>query len=243
MLPTFAFVAEFESGAAALANHPAVDAVLLDPDEEGDATLGGAVDRIAAFVKSGHHVCVYTLDRRPYFLARCRRAGAYGMVLKSDSLDILVDCLMQVARGNVAISSNVALPASTIDGPVMKLTARQRQVLAGRARGEPFRRIARKLDISERTAHDHWAAVARNFAGFLTSHSPADLERSLGLDHGPAPLAPGLTLRATLTLGQTLGSDVSPHGATRRSRPTPQHRDRSSRLGVHRDGAVPVGTF
>jgi DNA-binding NarL/FixJ family response regulator len=191
MLPGFAFVAGFRSGATVLAKQPAVDAVLFDPHAGDEAPAGASSrDTIAALVSAGYRVCVYTLDRRPHFLACCSRAGAHGLVLKCDPLDDLARCLRQVARGYRATSSSVALPPAAIGGHPVTLTGRQRQVLAGRARGEPFRRIARRLNISERTAHDHWSAIARAFADFLSTHSPADLERSLGLDPGPAPLAP-----------------------------------------------------
>lgn len=219
MLPMFDFAHGFANGAAALTNRPAVDAVLLDPTAGDDgSSSSAAVDNVAAFVSAGYRVCLYTLDQRPHFLARCRRAGARGVVMKSDPLDTLIDCLVQVARGRVAISSNVTLPVSTTGGPVMRLTERQRQVLAGRARGETFRRIARKLNISERTAHDHWAAVARNFAGFLTSHSPADLERSLGLDPGPAALAPEVTPVRAVTYERAVSPNHTAPGQ-RRSAP------------------------
>jgi two-component system nitrate/nitrite response regulator NarL len=239
MLPTFDFAEGYASCAAALANQPAVDVLVFDPKDDGDTPLGdSAMDKIAAFVAAGYRVCVYTRDRRPCFLARCRRAGARGVVLKSDSLDTLIDCLVQVARGRIAISSNVTPPVSTTGGPIMRLTERQRQVLAGRARGEPFRRIARKLNISERTAHDHWAAIARNFAGFLISHSPADLERSLGLDPSPALLTPGLTLRAA----PAFGPGAMARSVIRDPRRAPQPVSSARRVGENRHIDVPAGT-
>jgi two-component system nitrate/nitrite response regulator NarL len=64
------------------------------------------------------------------------------------------------------------------------LTERQRTILSARARGEKFESLARRLFVSRKVAEEHWAVVARKFAGFLRDHSPADLERLLGLDPG-----------------------------------------------------------
>jgi two-component system nitrate/nitrite response regulator NarL len=189
MLSSFAFSATYANCADALADHPDADVMMLAANT-CDGGLPGRrdLDNVAACVAAGYRVCIYTLDRRPHFLARCLRAGAHGVVLKSDPLDALVECLRRVARGGIAISRNAALPDPTADGVTIALTPRQQQVLAGRARGESFHRIARRLGISERTAHDHWSAIARRFSEFLMTHSPADLERSLGLDPGAAPL-------------------------------------------------------
>ena len=64
----------------------------------------------------------------------------------------------------------------------LTLTERQRVILSARARGEKFDSIARRLFISRKVAEEHWAAVARKYASFLRDHSPADLERLLGLE-------------------------------------------------------------
>lgn len=189
MLSSLAFTATYASCADALTDLPDADVLMLAANT-CDGGLPGRrdLDNVTGCVEAGYRVCIYTLDRRPHFLARCLRAGARGVVLKSDPLDTLVECLRRVARGGIAISGNAALPDPTGDASTMALTPRQLEVLAGRARGEPFHRIARRLGISERTAHDHWSAIARHFSGFLATHSPADLERSLGLDPGAAPL-------------------------------------------------------
>jgi DNA-binding NarL/FixJ family response regulator len=56
----------------------------------------------------GYRVCVYTMDRRPYFFAHCLRTGAHGLVLKTDPLDALVDCLRRIAQGATAVSRGIA---------------------------------------------------------------------------------------------------------------------------------------
>lgn len=188
ILPTFTFSGGYATCTDALAAHPDVDVLVLDANAGDDGPAARrAVESVAVCTAAGYPVCVYTMDRRPYFLAGCLGAGARGLVLKSDPLDALDRCLRQIARGGTAVSDGIELPTGTTrDGA--SLTPRQQQVLAGRARGESFHKIARRMDISERTAQQHWTAVARRFSEFLLSHSPADLERSLGLDPGAAPL-------------------------------------------------------
>ena len=64
------------------------------------------------------------------------------------------------------------------------LTQRQRQILSARARGEKFESIGRRLFITKKVAEEHWSIIAKKFAEFLHDHSPADLERLLGLEPG-----------------------------------------------------------
>ena len=66
-------------------------------------------------------------------------------------------------------------------GHLGQLSPRQLEVLRARARGEPFKSIARRLGIDQRTVEDHMYAVTRRFADYLRTHSLADLEHELGI--------------------------------------------------------------
>lgn len=66
-------------------------------------------------------------------------------------------------------------------GLLPSLPPRQVDVLHGRARGETFAGIARRLHLSERTVESYMREVSLKFADDLATHSPADLERELGL--------------------------------------------------------------
>jgi len=87
-----------------------------------------------------------------------------------------------VAAGEVVITTALTGLAEAVErrGSVPELTERQVQVLRGRARGEPFKTIASRLDISRKTAEEHMAAVTLRFSTYLRTHSPGDLERHLG---------------------------------------------------------------
>ncbi len=165
---------------ALLAGRAAADVVLMDiaPDGSAEPTA------VRLLTRAGYLVCLYTFEDRAAVLARYIAAGVRGIVSKSDPVDSLAGALARIAVGGTAISNGYA----HVDAALPELTLRQAQILAGRARSETFHSIARRLDISERTAQDHWSAIARRFESFLRTHSPADLERSLGLDNGVAPL-------------------------------------------------------
>jgi two-component system nitrate/nitrite response regulator NarL len=141
---------------------------------------------VLACATAGYRVCLYSNERRRHLLLRCLQAGAQGVVHKAEPTETLADALFQVAAGAVVITTGLIGLAELAERreQLPTLTDRQRQVLSGRARGETFRSIARRLTISEKTAQEHWSVVTEKFAGYLRTHSAADLERLLGLDTG-----------------------------------------------------------
>lgn len=185
LLTGFTVTAGFPSVKAFLTSGAEADIVLVDIAVDG----GRETAAVRTLARIGYSVCLYTLESRPAVLTRYVEAGARGIVSKADPVDVLAGALARIAAGGTAIRNDHLDGAATLPS----LTLRQMQILAGRARGETFHSIARRLDISERTAQDHWSAIARRFAAFLRNHSPADLERSLGLDSGVAPLTFGET--------------------------------------------------
>jgi FixJ family two-component response regulator len=132
------------------------------------------------------NVVIYTNEHRRIVLAGCLAAGAQGIVHKTEPLDALAAAATAVASDEVVITPALVGLAEVVErrGELPSLSTRQRQVLAGRARGETFRRIARSLGISEKVAHEYMGEVTAKFADYLRSHSPADLERRLGIGAG-----------------------------------------------------------
>lgn len=188
LLKSFTFSASYATTEAMLEKRPAVEVVILEicGTSETDGALLGAC-AVHALTAADYRVCVYTSDNRHPLLNRCLRAGARGMVSKADAVETLAGAIAAIARGGTAISPSLTrVISSRRRTPV--LTQRQMQVLTARARGETFHSIARRLEISERTAQDHWSAIYRRYEAFLRTHSAADLERSLGLDGGVLPL-------------------------------------------------------
>ncbi|MFJ5231115.1 response regulator [Kitasatospora sp. NPDC088391] len=171
-----------------LAADARVDVVLLDLVLTGTGrpeVLQGAA-AIRAVVAAGHRVLIYTNERRQAVLVACLAAGASGVVHKAEPLPALEDAVHEVAAGRVVITQALVGLAELAErrGELPSLSARQRQVLSARARGEQFQSVADRLFITRRTAEEHMAAVTAKFAAFLRDHSPADLERHLGIAPG-----------------------------------------------------------
>lgn len=180
------FVGAFPDTESLLAARPEADVVVLDIQlgAADSRRIRHGVEAVEACHHAGYIVCVYTLERRMHLLARCLRAGARAVVHKSEPTEALGRALAALAQGGVAVTTVLGDLTELAEGrdSIPELTNRQRQVLSGRARGETFRSIARRLAISEKTAQEHWRIVTEKFAGFLRSHSAADLERLLGWD-------------------------------------------------------------
>ena len=74
-------------------------------------------------------------------------------------------------------------------GRVTVLNKRQREVLAGRARGLTYAELSRTLYLSESTLRGYWRDLSGVVSSYLQDSSPGDIERALGL--GPGDLWPG----------------------------------------------------
>lgn len=181
-------VATYEDLPTLLHERPDVDVVLLDLALSGTGrpdVLQGAAG-VRAATAAGFRVLIYTNERRREVLVGCLSCGAWGVVHKAEPLEAVVDAIARVASGEVVITPALVGLAELAERRDLlpSLSARQRQVLSARARGESFQSIGDRLFIAKKTAEEHWAIVAGKFADFLRDHSPADLERYLGLAAG-----------------------------------------------------------
>lgn len=171
-----------------LSARPDVDLILLDLHLHGAGRQGlvEGVGAVRLVVESGYPVCVHTNERRRAVLLGCLLAGARGVVHKAEPLPVLIDAIRRSASGETVMTQAMVGVAELADRrePFPTLTPRQREILAARARGEGYQSIASRMSIARRTAEEHWAAVAAKFTDFLRTHSPADLERLLGLEPG-----------------------------------------------------------
>lgn len=183
-----------------LAKRRTADVVLLavHRDGVGDAPFPAWTTAVRRLVQAGYRVCLHTAEQCTVVLLGCLAAGASAVVQMSDSLDDLRAGVRAAAAGRLLVTDSLAgLADLARSGPALpSLTERQREVLSARARGEKFESIARRLFISRKVAEEHWAAVARKYPVFLRDHSPADLERLLGLEpvdpaQAPADLQAG----------------------------------------------------
>lgn len=171
-----------------VAERPAADLVILDLRLTGAGASGvrQGPTAIRAIAALGYRICLYTDERRKLVLAQCLRAGAHGVVHKSDPLEVASAAFLAVAAGQTVITQSLVGVAEVLDrrGALPDLTARQRQVLAGRARGERWSDIAGRLFITEGVAREHMFAVNAKLAAYLKNGSPGDIEGLLGLSPG-----------------------------------------------------------
>lgn len=185
----FEVVAESASATDAVARAARVspDVILLDITMPGGSGLD-AVPRLREAAPSSRILMLSVHDDSGYVLASVR-AGAHGYLRKDSAPAELREAVRHVHAGNAFFSPPVArqLAAAIRDGAeaapparaVEQLTAREREVLAGIARGLANKEIASELGISTRTVEAHRDSIAKK----LGIRSAAALTR-LALDAG-----------------------------------------------------------
>lgn len=98
------------------------------------------------------------------------RAGARGYVTKSIAPEELVAAIQRVRDGDAVFSPRLAgfvLDAFSgeipqpVDPDLDQLTAREQEVLRLIARGQAYKQVARRLDISVKTVETHVSSVLR----------------------------------------------------------------------------------
>lgn len=166
-----------------------VDVVVLDLNLNGVRSRSPVVhgrQAVELLAQQGLRVLIYTNESRPLVLLGCLGAGAQGVIHKAEPISRLTDAIETVSQGGMAVTTAIAgfTEAARSAGLIPNLSPRQVDVLRGRARGESYQSIADRLYITKKTAEDYMSAVTRKFADYLAHHSPADLERELGLGSG-----------------------------------------------------------
>jgi NarL family two-component system response regulator YdfI len=162
----FALVGEAADGAEAveLAEQLQPDVMLMDLRMPGMDGL----EAIACIRKHSLQlpIVILTTYNEDALMIRGLQAGACGYLLKDCTLETLLQALRAAARGEMPVQPEVmtrilthaARGISSTSAPAphqargsLDLTERERAVLAGVARGERSKEIARHLGISERT--------------------------------------------------------------------------------------------
>lgn len=164
------------SVAGLLASGVSYDIVLLDLIlADGSRPAGN----VAAFVSRGIPVLAYTSGDRPELVQEAGRAGAMGVIRKSEPPKRLVAAIQAVLRGEVVASPDWAAAIDTDDEFVTAhLTAREAEVLALYASGETAERVAQRLYISRVTVIDH---IRRIRAKYVAVDRPANSKVDLYL--------------------------------------------------------------
>lgn len=142
------------------------DLLVLDlnmPNRDGFAVLREARD-----VSPGVRILVLTMHSSVEYVARAVREGADGYLLKDTAVQDLAAAIESVTSGRPyysepaqrALADSVRRPADE-SSRLDRLTAREREVLAGVARGHTTKEIASEFNISARTVETHRAAIMR----------------------------------------------------------------------------------
>lgn len=182
-------VGECEDGSRALAVIPALrpDVVLLDMRMPG--TDGLEVLRRVCREGSRPAFVVLTSFEDQDQVIEALRAGAVAYVSKTADVGVVVNAIREAAAGRSVLDPGVAamLVREVRQGPERSpldvLSQRERDVLAGLARGKSNREIARALTIGEETVKSHVTSI-------LAKLRVADRTQAaiFGLQHGVVPL-------------------------------------------------------
>jgi DNA-binding NarL/FixJ family response regulator len=188
LLTRLDFVGVYADAESFLAQRPAAELVLLDLKLTNAVQPGAAqgLEVVQLVVEAGYRVCLYSQEERRLVLAACIGAGASGLVGKAEAMPVAAAKIDRVLAGEVVLPEGLAGLTETLvrRGNLRLLTPRQRELLAGRARGKTYAEIGAELYLSESTLRGYWADLSAVVAEHLQSTSAADIEQALGLVPG-----------------------------------------------------------
>ena len=179
-------VAEAANGAEAisLAERFRPDVVVVDmamPELDGVGAIHEIVRRTP-----DTKILVLSMYDEPRYVRNALAAGAHGYLLKN-ALDVgLPEGVRAVAAGKRYLSPSleaVVREGEEAEGPLERLTNRERQILELIVQARSNKEIAQILDISVNTVNVH----RTNLMKTLNLHSTAELVL-FGVKHGLAPL-------------------------------------------------------
>lgn len=149
-------VSEIEEDAAGF------DLVILDL-RLGDGSAAG--DNVARLMRLGARVLIFSAGDDPEMVRDAARAGALGMVRKSEDDAILLEAIRAAVRG-VPVASTDWAAALDADEQLADagLSARERQVLALYAAGEKAQRVAYLTGLSRDTVTHYVGRIRAKYA-------------------------------------------------------------------------------
>ena len=185
-------IAEAESGEAAILQYqehkPGL--IIMDLDMPG---MGGleAIQRIMLRQKNAKMI-VYSMHDDNIYALRAMQAGAKGYVVKSDEINILVDAVDKVFKGERFIGRKIAehLAIDLMNQnnkPLEKLAPREFEVFRQLAIGNSLDVIANSLNISYKTVANIQTTIRRKLE-VQTTANLVHLAIQLGVTQSKASL-------------------------------------------------------
>ncbi len=159
-----------------LAQSDRFDIVLLDLVLADAST---PTRNIRALGVTGAPVVAYTGGDQPSLVREAARAGAIGMVRKSEQPATIVEAVRAALRGEVVASTDwaAALDFDT-EFVTARLSDREAEVLSLYASGETAAQVAARLFISRQTVLDHIRRIRAKYAAVgRPAHTKLDLYR------------------------------------------------------------------
>ncbi len=130
-----------------------LDVVVLDVQLADDSDPAGNVARL---VDAGLPVLLYTQEGRRSVISRCFKAGASGIVSKSEELSTLATAILQISQGQPFLNAEWAAALEDAeDWPVPDLAPREAEALRLYATGLPMKSVARRMQVAEDTAKEY----------------------------------------------------------------------------------------
>ena len=182
----------YEETAAAIAQHPETDLVILDLDMPGMQGLAGVAALRAAHPAAP--LVIVSATRNPAAMRQAVEMGAAGFIPKSAPMEQIVASVRAAMQGEVILPPNAGdgvLPASDADlaARAASLTPQQHRVFALMSEGKPNKIIAYDMQIGEATVKAHVTEILRKM-GVHSRSQAIVLAQRLALEPGALPTVP-----------------------------------------------------
>lgn len=160
--PDLHVVAAVESVPRLLGLTTSLDLVLLDLTLADGSTPTG---NMALLTKLGVPVLAFTSGERPAAVREVARAGAIGMIRKSERPAAIVEAIRSAVRHEVVATPDWAAALDDDTSFVAaRLSRREAEVLALYAAGETAERVGQHLFITRETVLDHISRIRAKYA-------------------------------------------------------------------------------
>jgi DNA-binding NarL/FixJ family response regulator len=173
-------VVAVDDGARALdaVRERVIDIAVLSTNLNGPNSIE-VIERVQKERKRTRCILLMATGRR-HDVERSLRAGAGGCVAKADSIEVLVDAIKSVRKGNAYVSTSLTpylvdgiRSSGTTGEPAALLTPRECEVLQEIAEGKTSKEIAAEWNVSPKTIECHRTRLMRK----LGIHKASSLVR------------------------------------------------------------------